>query len=538
MSYLWSRLKSLSHSKQAQVVLFSSTAIALYGYDQGMMSLINTNNDYLSRMRISGDSPLVGIIVSVYYLGCSVGAVFFSWFADQFGRKRAIFMCLATASLGNFIMFIAGLGGMSKALAVMLLGRVIMGLGVGGIDSVIPVYSAELAETEKRGRAMGQEFQMNIFGLCMAFGINLVVTVVLGKENQWAWRIPIIVMQAYPVLLLACIELLPESPRYYIYHGRDEDARRACHEIDPKDGEKKFEDLKESHEREADQPVSYFNMITPGHAQFHPTMVTIMCQINQVGDVLRSNDAQALTGYGAVSVYGPQIFELLGFGVRNAEYLTMGNYTSYLFLMTFAWLLIDAVGRRKLLLGGSIVLTSCFLLLAIFGGLAMNSQGKSASLDVPTIAFSIPGIVTLYVATGAFGIGWLATVWVTTFLSPYTPVDRIMTDRITLQLIPTEIYPTTARAQAAAISVIIWGLANFTITLLTPIMFNNLRYWLFLVFAASNGIAGLWTWAYLPESGGRSFEENQRFFDDAAKEGTWQVRKIEGELEVWERGCV
>ncbi|KAF4537525.1 Sugar/inositol transporter [Lasiodiplodia theobromae] len=494
MSYLLSQIRSLSRSKQAQVVLFSSTAIALYGYDQGMMSLINTNHDYLSRMRISGDSPLVGIIVSVYYLGCSVGAVFFSWFADQFGRKPAIFFCLATASLGNFIMFIAGLGGMRKALEVMFLGRVIMGLGVGGIDSVIPVYSAELAETKMRGRAMGQEFQMNIFGLNMAFAINLGVTVALGKDNQWAWRIPIIVMQAYPILLLACIELLPESPRFYIYHGREEDAKKACEDIDPRNGKETFEELKESHEREADKEVTYLNMLTPGHPQFHPTIVTIMGQINQ-----------ALTGYGAVSVYGPQIFELLGFDVRDAEYLTMGNYVSYFFLMTFAWLLIDAVGRRKLLLGGSVVLTSCFVLLAIFGGLSMNSQGKSASLDVPTVAFSVPGIVTLYVATGAFGIGWLATVW----------------------LIPTEIYPTTARAQAAAISVVIWGLANFTITLLTPIMFNNLRYWLFLVFAASNAIAGLWTWAYLPESGGRSFEENQRFFDDAVKDGTWQVRKIE-----------
>ena len=136
---------------------------------------------------------------------------------------------------------------------------------------------------------------------------------------------------------------------------------------------------------------------------------------------LGSNGAQALTGYGAVSVYGPQIFELLGFDVRDAEYLTMGNYVSYFFLMTFAWLLIDAVGRRKLLLGGSVVLTSCFVLLAIFGGLSMNSQGKSASLDVPTVAFSVPGIVTLYVATGAFGIGWLATVWVRTFFLPLMP---------------------------------------------------------------------------------------------------------------------
>lgn len=250
--------------------------------EKGMMSLINTNNDYLSRMRISGDSPIVGIVVSVYYLGCSVGAVFFSWFADQFGRKRAIFLCLSTASLGNLIMFMAGMGGMKKALAVMLLGRVIMGLGVGGIDCVIPVYSAELAETEKRGRAMAQEFQMNIFGLVMAFGINLGVTVALGKENQWAWRIPIIVMQAYPILLMACINVLPESPRYYIYHGREEDARRACQKIDPQQGEKKFDDLMEVHEQEMHMNVSYWNMFTPGHPQFHPTVVTIMGQINQV----------------------------------------------------------------------------------------------------------------------------------------------------------------------------------------------------------------------------------------------------------------
>lgn len=94
-------------------------------------------------------------------------------------------------------------------------------------------------------------------------------------------------------------------------------------------------------------------------------------------------------------------------------------------------------------------------------------------------------------------------------------------------LIPTEIYPSTARAQGSAISVIIWGLANFTVTLLTPIGFNNLKYWLFLVFAATNSFAGWWTWTYSPESGGRSFEENQEFFESAEKDGSWVVRKVD-----------
>lgn len=176
-------LKSLWTDKQKQVVLFSSTAIALYGYDQGMMSLINTNYDYLQTMGISGTSPLVGLIVSIYYLTCAVGAVMASWWADKFGRKSSIFLCLATASIGNALMFISGWG-KQNGLAMMMAGRLVMGLGVGGIDSVVPTYSAELSEDDSRGKALAQEFQMNIFGLNMAFGINLGVTVALGKYNQ------------------------------------------------------------------------------------------------------------------------------------------------------------------------------------------------------------------------------------------------------------------------------------------------------------------------------------------------------------------
>ncbi|OCL08801.1 general substrate transporter [Glonium stellatum] len=492
MSILRTRLESFYDDKKAQVVLFSSTAIALYGYDQGMMSMINTNFNYLDTMGIGKESPVVGIVVSVYYLGCAFGAVFFSWFADRRGRKKSMFLCLATASFGNLIMFLAGLKYPHGALVVMLLGRIIMGFGVGGVDSVIPIYSSELANDEARGKAMAQEFQSNIFGLVMAFGINLGVTRALGKRNQWAWRLPVIIMQIYPVLLIAFIKRLPESPRWLVYHNRKKDARQALENIyGYEEGKAKWDELLESHEKEKDAHVGYRNMFTPGHPQFHPTIVTIVGQINQ-----------ALTGYGAVSVYGPQIFELLGFALRKAEYLTLANYISYFFLMTFAWLLIDAVGRRKLLIGGSIVLTACFLLLGLFGGLAFNSS----TLRIPILAPAISGTVVLFVATGAFGIGWLATVW----------------------LIPTEIYPTTARAQGTAISVIIWGLANFTVTLLTPIMFNNLKYWIFLVFAATNAVAGLWTYVYLPESGGRSFEENQGFFDDAKEAGTWRVKRIKG----------
>ncbi|POS81095.1 hypothetical protein DHEL01_v200511 [Diaporthe helianthi] len=485
-------MPSITLSKTQEVVLFSSTAIALYGYDQGMMSLINTNEDYLRTMGIGAQDPMVGILVAVYYLGCSLGAVLFSWLSDHHGRKKAIFACLATASLGNLIMFVTGLGGWTQnAIHMFWVGRVVMGLGVGGIDAVIPVFSSELSSDNARGKALAQEFQMNIFGLNMAFAINILVTHQLGKSNQWAWRTPIIAMQAYPVLLFLVIGRLPESPRWFIFHGKEKEAKEALVDIyGDEEGEEKAKELVDAHEKEKDDEVAtYINMLTPGKPLFHPTVIVLMGQVNQ-----------ALTGYGAVSVYGPQIFELLGFGVKMAEYITQANYISYFVLMTLAWILIDAVGRRKLILGGSVALTTCFALLTLFGALAMNSTSDGLG------ASAIFGTVTLFIATGAFGIGWLATMW----------------------LIPTEIYATTARAQASAISVIVWGLANFAVTLVSPIMFNNLKYWIFLIFAATNAFAGIWTYVYLPESGGRSFEDNQQFFIDAREEGTWRVAKVSG----------
>ncbi|KAK6369182.1 hypothetical protein LTR64_007345 [Lithohypha guttulata] len=455
-------------NKQTQVVLFSSTAIALYGYDQGMMSLINTNYNYLSTMGISEEDPMVGIIVSVYYLGCAIGAILASKFADLKGRRPGVFVCVAMAALGNLIMFCAGWGIPEGALATMLVGRIVMGLGVGGLDAVVPVYTSELAEDDARGTALAQEFQANILGLNMAFIINIAVTHTMGKYHEWAWRTPIVCVQIFPILLVSGATLLPETPRWLVLHGKDDKAKKSIARVFGQEVvDDRLNELQEAHEQEEKDGM-----------------------INQ-----------ALTGYGAVSVYGPQIFELLGFETTKAELITMGNYLFYLGMMTFAWILIDRKGRRFLLVRGATWLAISFAVLCVLGGLAMNKD----RFNIPLLATGIPGIIVLYFATAIFGIGWLVPPW----------------------LVPTEIFPSSARAQGSAISVVVWGLANFAVTLLTPILFNNLDYWLFLIFAATNTVAGVTTYLYCPESGTRTFEENQDFFKTAADEGSWNVLRVD-----------
>ena len=217
-------------------------------------------------------------------------------------------------------------------------------------------------------------------------------------------------MQVYPVLLLSFISRLPESPRWLIYHNRHDDALLALHTIYGEDkAESKLEELIEAHEDESSKTVSYSDMLWPSGRQFHPTMVTIMGQINQ-----------ALTGYGAVSVYGPQIFALLGFRIRVAEYLTQGNYIFYFLMMTLAWALIDRVGRRVLMVGGAFGISACFALLTLLGGLAMNND----DLGIPKLAVAVPGTVLLYLATAAFGIGWLPEPWlIPTYGAAHIPHD-------------------------------------------------------------------------------------------------------------------
>jgi len=271
---------------------------------------------------------------------------------------------------------------------------------------------------------------------------------------------------------------------------KDAKAKRALTRIyDERGARATYERLERSREVEQSEPVSYTDMLVPGGSQFHPTSLAILGQVNQ-----------ALTGYGCISVYGPQIFELLGFSITAAEHITMANYVAYFLWMTPAWMLIDRLGRRVLMLWGSAAMAGAFLLLTIFGALVLRED-----IYVPIGPPAIAGVVSLFISTAAFGIGWLTPPW----------------------LIPTEIYPSPARAKGAAISVITWGVANFAVTFLSPILFNNLEYWIFLVFAGTNSIAGLWTWIYSPETGGRSFEQNAQFFLDADEQKTWRVHKVD-----------
>ena len=99
----------------------------------------------------------------------------------------------------------------------------------------------------------------------MSFIINLTLTNTLGKEHEWAWRIPIIAMQLYPVSLLLLVFRLPETPRWYILHDQRDNARESISAVFGEDqADDTLKQLAEAHEREEkDEMPGYADMVRP-----------------------------------------------------------------------------------------------------------------------------------------------------------------------------------------------------------------------------------------------------------------------------------
>lgn len=140
--------------------LFAGVAIMFYGYDQGVMSQVNLNEDYWNRMGINPikgnqrNVAALGGIVAVYYGGTLIGALVAGSLADRAGRIKAVVFGAMWALLG------AVLQASAYNITWMCCARVIAGVGVGAIDCVIPVWSAEVSSHGARGAFLAIEFFM------------------------------------------------------------------------------------------------------------------------------------------------------------------------------------------------------------------------------------------------------------------------------------------------------------------------------------------------------------------------------------------
>ncbi|MBG6233482.1 sugar porter (SP) family MFS transporter [Pedobacter sp. CAN_A7] len=324
-----------------------------------------------------------GFTISIALIGTVIGSLIGSRPSDHFGRKNTLYF-VAIAYL---------LSSLGTALAdnwsVFLIFRFLGGLGVGISSVTAPIYISEVSPADRRGRLVGL-FQFNVvLGILISYLSNYLLS--QGGESSWRWMLGV---QAFPSLLfLVLIYFIPESPRWLILKkGAYDRALEILRIINPLNCEEELVAIKNSAEDHQQSKKNKDSLFSKKYKT--PVMLAVLFAFfNQV------------SGINAIIYYAPRIFEMAGLGAHSSLLSTVGigliNFMFTLLAINF----IDKVGRRVLMLIGSVgLIVSLFLVSYTF------YTGDFSG-------FVIPIYMMIFIAFFAFSQG--AVIWV--FISEIFP---------------------------------------------------------------------------------------------------------------------
>ncbi|KAK4629700.1 MFS-type transporter oryC [Fulvia fulva] len=351
----------------------------LFGYDQGLFGGILTNEAFLDQFNHASPT-LQGQIVALYNVGCMLGCVVNMKTGDILGRKRSILLGCSIVIVGAVIQTA------SYGVAQMISGRVFGGIGTGILTTSIPIWQVETASAKHRGAAIVFQLVAVIFGGALASWMNYGFTFLPGPEV--GWRFPIAFQVFVAVITISLVSLLPESPRWPIQRDRTEEAAvvisrlRAKQRYDPVVlAEVSMVSEAVNAERAQQTGITFREVFQGGSKQ------TLRRLLRGMGTQFMQQTGET----NVVATYMPVVLTQ-SFNMSARLALVLSATVSH-WLMIWAALcslVIDSVGRRRLMLWGTFAMSICFALIAC--GLAVDS---AASL-ITAIAF----IYLYYIAYG------------------------------------------------------------------------------------------------------------------------------------------
>ena len=432
---------------------------------------INPDEEGISDALSSTRSTNQGISVAAYNLGCFLGAIITIFISNPLGRKRMIM-------LGTSIMVIGAiLQASATTLPHLIVGRIITGLGNGGNTSTIPTWQSETSRAHKRGKLVMIEGALITCGIMISYWIDLGFSFI---DSSASWRTPLAFQIVFCIFILAFVWGLPESPRWLILKGREEEAREVLAALSDKD----LNDKEVQNEFVAIKDTvlemskgSFSDLFTMGKDRnFHRT---VLGYTNQM--------FQQISGINLITYYAPVIYSNLGMSSFLSRLLAALNGTEYFLASWPAVFLVERVGRRKLMLFGAVGQAASMAILA-----GVNSQPDNKGCNVAAIIF-------LFVFNTFFAIGWLGMTW----------------------LYPAEIVPLRIRAPANALSTSGNWIFNFLVVMITPVAFSSISYNTYTIFAVINAFMVPCVYFFYPETAYRSLEEMDTIFHKAPGTKGW-----------------
>jgi SP family xylose:H+ symportor-like MFS transporter len=460
----------------AALTLAATLGGLLFGYDTGVIAGVTdaiTHNFVLPRHLSQTDANLLsGLAISIALLGCVIGALLAGPMSTRAGRKggmiiTGVLFLLSSLGAGYPEFFWSVFGGIGyHALPAFMGYRLLAGMAIGMASMLAPLYIAEVAPPASRGMLVTFQQIAIVAGFMIVDFVNWGIQA--GHTRAYlmttAWRHMLASAAVPATLLILCMLLVPETPRFMVLKDRDVDALALLERL-------------------------------VGEADAGPTLRAIKATLSEHTRPLLSFGAlvlfvgillsmfQQLVGINAVLYYAPHMFENMGVSTDQALWdsavysgVTMTVST---LIATFT---VDRIGRKPLLIAGAFVMAAGMLLL---GSLFDRHQVAGAAL----------GAIVLYI-TG-FSFSWGPVVWV----------------------ILSEIFPNSIRGKAMSVAVAAQWIMNFVVSTTFSMMdgsstlnarFNHgFAYW---VYGGFSVLAALFVIRFVPETRGQPLESIQQLW--------------------------
>jgi SP family sugar:H+ symporter-like MFS transporter len=407
----------------------------LFGYDSGA---VNGTQDGLTQAfgLVPGSwSPTngLGFTVASLLIGCFIGAFFAGRLADLIGRRNTMMLAAALFLAGALVQGFAG------AQFIFVIARICGGMAVGAASVLSPAYISEVAPAEIRGRLTTVQQIMIITGLTAAFVVNyfLAQSAGVSTEKFWlgleAWRW-MFLMQALPAaIFLVALILIPESPRYLVSKGREEQATSVLAKLFGSDiARAKLDEIRATFAEDHRPRLS--DIRAPGGGIRKVVWAGIMLAV-----------FQQLVGINVIFYYGATLWKLAGFTEQQSLLINIvsGAVSIAACFVTIA--VIDKIGRKPLLLIGSAgMAVTLFVMVYAFSHGSLDAAGNLVlSQQLGTVAVVAANLYVIF-----FNVSWGPVMWV----------------------MLGEMFPNQIRGSALAVCGFFQWFANFVISFSFPIM--------------------------------------------------------------------
>ncbi len=438
----------------------------LFGYDSAVINgAVQAIGDHFHTA-----AGTLGFAVASALLGAAAGAVTAGRVADWWGRLWAM-----RAAAVLFLVSAVGTG-LAGSLALLIVLRVIGGVGVGIASVIAPAYIAEIAPARIRGRLGSFQQLAIVLGIFVALLIDYVLATIAGSPEKKlalglpAWRWMFLAMVVPAVVYGIGALFIPESPRYLIFKERLAEAgdvlRRVLGDIDIPG---KVREIQQTLAREAKPSIR--DLRGPALGLLPIVWVGIGLSV-----------FQQFVGINVIFYYSSVLWHAVGFSESDSLVITVITSVVNIVTTLVAISRIDRLGRRPLLIIGSVGMTVTLGVMALIFGLApLNSHGEP-------ILHGLAGPIALVSANMfvfAFGMSWGPVVWV----------------------MLGEKFPNRIRAAALSIAAAAQWIANWVISTTFPVLKNAGLGLAYGIYAASALLSLFFVLRFITETKGVELEE-------------------------------